>query len=56
MEIDILIDKITDCLIDTKTGKAAGDDKIILTARWLGWVCYLPDKLEFILSYHFLPF
>nr|HDV6534018.1 hypothetical protein [Campylobacter coli]HDV6534872.1 hypothetical protein [Campylobacter coli] len=22
---------------------------------WLGWVCYLPDKLEFILSYHVLP-
>ena len=28
----------------------------ILTVDWLGWVCYLPDKLEFILSYHVLPF
>ena len=27
----------------------------ILTVDWLGWVCYLPDKLEFILSYHVLP-
>ena len=26
-----------------------------LTVDWLGWVCYLPDKLEFILSYHVLP-
>jgi len=25
------------------------------TVDWLGWVCYLPDKLEFILSYHVLP-
>ena len=29
-----------------------GDDR---TVDWLGWVCYLPDKLEFILSYHVLP-
>ena len=28
----------------------------ILTVDWLGWVCYLPDKLEFILSYHVLPY
>ena len=27
----------------------------LLAVDWLGWVCYLPDKLEFILSYHVLP-
>ena len=28
----------------------------ILTVDWLGQVCYLSGKLEFILSYHVLPF
>ena len=27
----------------------------ILTVDWLGQVCYLSGKLEFILSYHVLP-
>ena len=27
----------------------------ILTVDWLGRVCYLSGKLEFILSYHVLP-
>ena len=46
-----------DCL-PAKAGGAVNDGAyapFILTVDWLGWVCYLPDKLEFILSYHVLP-
>ena len=47
---------LLDCLT-AKPGGAVngGRSPFILTVDWLGWVCYLPDKLEFILSYHVLP-
>ena len=47
-------------LLDCLTAKPGGAVNgcayapFILTVDWLGWVCYLPDKLEFILSYHVL--
>ena len=47
---------LLDCLT-AKPGGAVngGRSPFILTARWLGWLCYLPDKLEFIVRYHVLP-
>jgi len=47
---------LLDCLTAKPGGTVnGGRSPFILTARWLGWLCYLPDKLEFILSYHVLP-
>lgn len=39
---------LLDCLT-AKPGGAVngGRSPFILTARWLGWLCYLPDKFEF---------
>ena len=48
---------LLDCLT-AKPGGAVngGRSPFILTVDWLGRVCYLSGKLEFILSYHVLPF
>ncbi|OUP81681.1 hypothetical protein B5F07_16485 [Lachnoclostridium sp. An169] len=48
---------LLDCLT-AKPGGAVngGRSPFILTVDWLGQVCYLSGKLEFILSYHVLPF
>jgi len=36
------------CSSKRNLNRAAGEDAFGLTARWLGRVCNLPDKLEFI--------
>lgn len=48
---------LLDCLT-AKPGGAVngGRSPFILTARWLGWLCYLPDKLEFVRFSSALPF
>ena len=38
-----------------RAGLSTVGEAHLLAVDWLGWVCYLPDKLEFILSYHVLP-